>query len=77
MKKSSITINWKGKEGKRGLSELAIEKLLSVGNKHKKDDLVKKAEQLEADYNSLKIKEKIFDVQKEIDIVGKYINIRV
>lgn len=76
MRQSFITINWKNKVGKRGLTETSLEILRDLALRAKKNggafqDMV---DSLEKDYANLK-KNEIFDLQEEVRINNKYIRV--
>jgi len=68
--KSKATINWKGKETIRGLTENALELL-------RKLEMHKEAENLEGEYNHYKMNAKVFVFKEELEIVEKYVNVRL
>lgn len=76
MRQSFITINWKNRVGKRGLTETSLEILRDLALRAKKNggafqDMV---DSLEKDYANLK-KNEIFDLQEEVRINNKYIRV--
>jgi len=76
MRQSFVTINWRNKVGKRGLTEKTLETLRKLTLKSKKngynyEDLVNK---LEKDYHDLK-QVPIFDLQEEIKVNNKYVRV--
>lgn len=87
MKGPMVTVNWKGKENSRGLSETAIESLNRVGIKLNKSELISASESLQKEYFqmcALSMKpadklgqKKFFTLREERDMVSKYVNIKV
>jgi len=76
MRQSFVTINWRNKVGKIGLTEKTLETLRKLSLKSKKngsnyEDLVNK---LEKDYHDLK-QVPIFDLQEEIKVNNKYVRV--
>lgn len=76
MKKSMVTINWRGKFGKRGLTENACDVMRKISIKTKKDQLMKDVDNLKGEIYQL-TQEKVFSLQKEIEIVREYVNVKV
>lgn len=72
----NVTVNWKDRFGQRGLTELAIETLQKVGNLHKKPNLIKTAEDLQKEYHVL-CGNKVFDFHSEVELIKKYIHVRM
>jgi len=78
LRQSFITINWKNRFGKRGLTETSLEILRDLALRAKKNggafqDVV---DNLEKDCAHLK-KNEIFDLQEEIRINQKYVRVRL
>lgn len=76
MRKSFVTINWKNKVGKRGLTETSLELLRDLTLRAKKNGSAFQeiADKLEKNYSELK-KQSVFDFQEEISINKKYVNV--
>jgi hypothetical protein len=74
-KKHSVTINWRGKLGQRGLTEVAAETLGKVGSKHKKPNLISDVENMLKDYFKLQ-SNKVFSYHDEVEMVKNYCNVR-
>lgn len=74
---SSLTVNWQGKVGQRGLTETAIELMRGLSDKIKKPNLIDEAEKLEKEYFGAIKNTKFFNFQQELDIVSKYIKVRI
>lgn len=83
--KSNVTVNWKGKFGKRGLSELAYTTLEKVGHTRAAEDLKNRYERacknIKKDkYFNFKGEETIrynpFDFKKELEVVKRYVIIK-
>lgn len=76
-KQSMITINWIGQEGKRGLTQLAIETMQKVAVKAEKPTLLSESEKLFEEYGRLIDRSKIFSLDDEMTLVKKYVRVRV
>ena len=73
----NLTINWKGKFGKRGLTEDACEFLIKQSIKLKKPSLEKDSEDLKKEYHAYMMNNKIFNLNDEVSFVGKYLKVLV
>lgn len=82
---SNLTVNWKGKDGKRGLSETALELMQKILNtKEKKGfvDLSHQYDELNKDYLNLTNPnivdgEHKYTFAKELKIVEKYCRVLI
>lgn len=83
--KAMVTINWRGNEKKRGLTEKAIETLRKVSIKCERPALMEDADKLDAEYEKLKeiivvngVKRvPIFTFERELEIVKQYARVRL
>lgn len=84
-KKAMVTINWRGKENKRGLTETAIETLRRVGEKANRPILIEDADKLAGEYFKMYDKEttpdlkqlNIFSFERELEMVKQYVRVRL
>jgi hypothetical protein len=81
-KQPNITINWKGKQGKGGLTETALDllrKMMEPANSKKYQkftDLNTKFEEIKSDYSDL-MNGKFFNTENEIKMLSKYVRVLV
>jgi hypothetical protein len=77
LRQSFVTINWKGKFGRRGLTETSLEILrdLALRAKTNGSNFQELVDKLEKDYSTLIQQSKIFDLQEEIHINSKYVRV--
>lgn len=83
--KAMVTINWRGKEKKRGLTEKAIETLRKASVKAQRPNLMEDADKLDAEYEKTKevivvngVKQvPIFTFEKELEMVKQYVRVRL
>lgn len=83
--KANITINWKGKENKRGLTELALQTMRYVGSQHNRPTLMEEADKLSVEYERAKetlivkgIRQlNLFSWTKELEMVRQYVKVRL
>ena len=73
-KHKNLTINWRGKQDGRGLTELTMETLITVGEKLKNYQMIKDAEILEEKYNALK-EVKLFSKAEELETVKEFVRV--
>jgi hypothetical protein len=84
-KKSMITINWRGKENKRGLVETAMETMRKVSVKCDRPTLMEDADKLEGEYMKcyqiIEVKGlkqlSVFPFEKELAMVKQYVRVRL
>lgn len=70
----NITINWKEKNGCRGLTEVAVETLRKLGVKQDNSQHITNAEELEKLYEKRKW-DKDFNFAREVEIVSEYVDV--
>ena len=73
---TNITMNWRGKSEKRGLTEFTVDKMREIAVKLKKDSIASEADKLWDAYTRALL-EKDFTVQKEIELVSEYVRVAV
>ena len=77
---SKVTVNWKGKEDIRGLSETAMETLIRVGESDKANELKKKYHQLQRLIKNKKAPLSFlesFTFEEELTIVKDFVIVRL
>lgn len=70
----NLTINWRGKEGHRGLTEYAVEKMRKFAAEEKNDSILKEADELWSIYDRRR-GEKDFTNREEIALVSEYMRV--
>ena len=76
-KQSNITINWKGKSDKRGLTEFTMETMRKMLGRHEKfPDINTKLEEIRVAYEELKA-DKFFSIEKEIKMLSKFVRVLI
>lgn len=82
--KAMVTVNWRGKENKRGLTETAIETLRKTSLSANRPELTDEANKLHEEYEKLKElihingvrQSSLFSYDRELQLVKKYVRVR-
>jgi len=83
--KAMVTVNWRGKEDKRGLTETAIETLRKTSIKAQRPTLMEDADKLQAEYDKSReiinvggVRQvNVFTFEKELTMVKQFVRVRL